>query len=76
MTKTITRNEYELLTFLKSSHDQLERLSNRFYYYAKKILDLDNDEWLVDYFDNDILSVTEFLNNVNIDIEQDNNEKN
>lgn len=76
MTKIITRNEYELLTFLKSSHDQLKRLSDRFYYYAKKVLDLDNDEWLVDYFDNDVISVTEFLNNINVDIEKVDNEEN
>lgn len=74
MKNEITRNEYELLTFLKSSQDQLTRLSDRFYYYAKKILDLDGDDWLTDYFYNDI-SVTEFLNNLKINIKESGNEK-
>ncbi len=74
MKTTITRNEYELLTFLKSSQDQLMRLSDRFYYYAKKVLELDSDDWLTDYF-NGTTSMTDFLNRVGIDIKEDKNEE-
>ena len=74
MKTTITRNEYELLTFLKSSQDQLMRLSDRFYYYAKKVLELDSDDWLTDYF-NGTTSMTDFLNRVGIDIKKDKNEE-
>lgn len=74
MKTTITRNEYELLTFLKSSQDQLMRLSDRFYYYAKKALELDSDDWLTDYF-NGTISMTDFLNRVGIDIKEDKNEE-
>jgi hypothetical protein len=35
MKTTITKQELELLTFLKSAQDQLERLSNRMYYYTR-----------------------------------------
>jgi peroxiredoxin family protein len=69
MKTKITQNEYELLTFLKSQQDQLERMSNRMYYYAKKLLELDDDNWLTDYF-NDTIGVTAFLNQVGIDIEE------
>jgi len=69
MKNKITQSEFELLVFLKSSQDQLKRLSNRFYYYARRLLELEDDNYLTDYFDNDICSVTEFLNHVNIDVE-------
>ena len=71
----ITKTEYELLTFLKSQQDQLERMSNRMYYYAKKLLELDDDNWLTDYF-NDTIGVTAFLNQVGIGVEEDKNEEN
>jgi len=70
MKTKITQNEYELLTFLKSQQDQLGRMSNRMYYYAKKLLELDDDNWLTDYF-NDTIGVTAFLNQIGIDIEED-----
>jgi len=71
MKTSITQNEYELLTFLKSQQDQLERMSNRMYYYAKKLLELEDDNWLTDYF-NDTIGVTAFLNQVGIDIDTKN----
>ena len=73
MKTKITQNEFELLTFLKSQQDQLERMSSRMYYYAKKLLELDDDNWLTDYF-NDTIGVTAFLNQVGIDIEEDEKE--
>jgi peroxiredoxin family protein len=73
MKTKITQNEYELLTFLKSQQDQLGRMSNRMYYYAKKLLELDDDNWLTDYF-NDTIGVTAFLNQVGIDVEEDEKE--
>lgn len=69
MKNTLTRDEYDLLTFLKSAHDQLDRLSNRFYYYAKKVLEVEDDDWITDYFNDDI-SVTELLTHMNIDIKE------
>ena len=76
MKTKITRDEYDLLTFLKSSQDQLEKLSERFYFYAEKILkQKDNSGYLVDYFNNDI-SITEFLNNIDVGIEESKNEEN
>jgi hypothetical protein len=74
MKTTITKEELELLTFLKSTQDQLERLSNRMYYYAKKLLELENNDWLTDYFNNNLVSVTEFLNQENIEVEEDEKE--
>jgi hypothetical protein len=67
----ITRQELELLTFLKSTQDQLNRIQSKLYYYVKKMLDLESDGWLPDYFDNDSISVTEFLNQENIEVEED-----
>jgi hypothetical protein len=74
MKTKITRQELELLTFLKSTQDQLHRIENKLYYYVKKVLELENDGWLTDYFDNDSISVTEFLNQENIEVEE--NEEN
>jgi hypothetical protein len=70
VTKLITRDEYDQLTFYKSMNDQLNRMSNRLFYYSKKILDTDEngDDWLTDYFDNDNLSVTELFEHLDIDI--------
>jgi len=68
MKTNITQNEFELLTFLKSQQDQLERMSNKMYYYAKKLLELEDDNWLTDYF-NDTIGVTAFLNQVGIEID-------
>lgn len=69
MTTKITQDEYDLLTFLKSSQDQLERLSDRFFYYAKKILKTEDNDWLTDYF-NDTINVTTLLNQLNIEIDK------
>jgi hypothetical protein len=74
MKTTITKQELELLTFLKSAQDQLERLSNRMYYYTKKLLELESDDWLTDYFNNNLVSVTEFLNQENIEVEENETE--
>lgn len=74
MKTKITRQELELLTFLKSTQDQLNRIQSKLYYYVKKMLDLENDGWLTDYFDNDSISVDEFLNQENIEVEE--NEEN
>lgn len=70
MKKLITRDEYEQLTFYKSMNDQLKRMSDRLFYYAKKILDANESgtAWLTDYFDNDMMSVTELFNELGIDI--------
>ena len=74
MTTKITQDEYDLLTFLKSSQDQLERLSDRFFCYAKKILKTEDNDWLTDYF-NDTINVTTLLNQLNIEIEKNENNK-
>lgn len=74
MKTKITREELELLTFLKSTQDQLDRIQSKLYYYIKKMLDLENDGWLTDYFDNDSISVTEFLNQENIEVEENETE--
>lgn len=72
MKNEITKNEYEILTFLKSANDQLNRLSNRFYFYGKKLLELENDGgWFTDYFDNGIINVDEFLKQMNIEVKNE-----
>lgn len=74
MKTTITRKELELLTFLKHQQDQLNRIQFNLYYYARKMLELESDNWLTDYFDNDSISVTEFLNQENIEVEENESE--
>jgi hypothetical protein len=70
--KTITREQYDQLIFYKSMNDQFSRMSDRLFYYAGKILDVDDDgiDWLTDYFDNDDLSITELLEHLDVDIEE------
>jgi hypothetical protein len=75
MKNKITQDEYDLLTFLKSTNHQLERLSDRFFYYAKKVVKTDDNDWLTDYF-NDVISVEDFLKHTNIEVEKQENENN
>jgi len=72
--KTITRDEYDQIMFYKSMNDQMQRMGNRLYYYAKKVLGTEDDNWLTDYFYNDDLSVTELLTHLDIDIAKDKSE--
>ena len=69
--KTITRDEYDQIMFYKSMNDQMARMNNRLFYYAKKVLGTDDDNWLTDYFDNDDISITELLNHLEIEIAED-----
>jgi len=74
MTTKITQDEYDSLTFLHSINHQLEQLSDRVYYYAKKVVKAEDDNWLTDYFNNDI-HVNDFLKNMDIEVEKNKNEK-
>ena len=69
--KTITRDEYDQIMFYKSMNNQMARMSNRLFYYAKKVLGTDDDNWLTDYFDNDDIGITELLNHLEIEIAED-----
>ena len=67
--KTITREEYDQITFYKSMSDQLSRMQDKLYSYSKKILKTDDDKgWLTDYLFNDNLSATEFLGHLGIEV--------
>ena len=70
--KTITRDEYDQLTFYASMSDELSRMQDRFYYYSKKILKTDDEKgWLTDYLYNNAISATELLNHLDIEIVED-----
>jgi len=74
MKTKISQDEYDLLTFLKSTYRQFQQLADRFYYYAKKVVKTEEDGWLTDYF-NDVVHVNDFLKNMDIEVEKK-NEKN
>jgi hypothetical protein len=74
MTTKISQDEYDLLTFLKSTNHQLQQLVDRFYFYAKKVVKTEDNDWLTDYF-NDIINVNDFLKHMDIEVEKK-NEKN
>lgn len=74
MKKSITRGEYEQFLFYKSRNDQLNRMSERLFNYSEKILDIHSQidiYWLSDYFDNNMISVTELFKLLDIDIEEE-----
>jgi len=74
MTTKISQDEYDLLTFLKSTNHQLQQLVDRFYFYTKKVVKTEDNDWLTDYF-NDIINVNDFLKHMDIEVEKK-NEKN
>lgn len=67
--KTITKRDYEEIVFLKNISNHLAEEQEELYQRVKKILYVNDNDWLTDYFYNNDISFLELIAHYGIELQ-------